>query len=84
MNNNPLVSILIPTYNRETYLGDALNSALNQTYPNIEIIVHDDASTDNTPEVLAWYHDPRLRIIRTNNNHGMIGGWNYIVKQARG
>lgn len=84
MNNNPLVSILIPTFNRETYLGDAINSALNQTYPNIEIIVHDDASTDKTSQLLSLYHDPRLRIIQTANNHGMIGGWNYIVKQARG
>ncbi|MFH1244421.1 MAG: glycosyltransferase [bacterium] len=84
MNHNPLVSILIPTYNREAYLGDAINSALNQTYPNIEIIVHDDASTDQTIELLSLYHDPHLRVIRTDTNHGMIGGWNYIVQQARG
>lgn len=82
--NNPLVSILIPTFNREDYLGEALNSALNQTYKNIEIIVHDDASTDATVELLSSYHDPRLKIIRTEDNHGMIGGWNYIVKQAKG
>lgn len=82
--NNPLVSILIPTYNREDYLGEALNSALNQTYKNIEIIVHDDASTDGTVELLSAYSDPRLKVIRTENNHGMIGGWNYIVKQAKG
>jgi len=79
-----MVSLLIPTYNRAKYLGQALDSALAQTYPNIEIIVHDDASTDDTPALLKQYSDPRLRIIRTNNNHGMIGGWNYIVKQAKG
>lgn len=84
MKNNPLVSILIPTYNRATYIRSALDSALNQSYPNLEIIVHDDASSDNTKEVLSRYHDPRLRIIRTEDNHGMIGGWNYIVKKARG
>jgi len=84
MKNNPLVSILIPTYNRATYISSALDSALAQTYPNLEIIVHDDASSDNTKEVLSGYHDPRLRVIRTEDNHGMIGGWNYIVKKARG
>lgn len=80
----PLVSLLIPTFNRADYLGQALDSALAQDYPHLEIIVHDDASTDYTPEVLSGYHDPRLRIIQTKDNHGMIGGWNYIVKQARG
>lgn len=80
----PLVSLLVPTYNQAQYLGSALDSALAQTYRNLEIIVHDDASTDNTPEVLALYSDPRLRIIRTEDNHGMIGGWNYLVGKARG
>jgi len=83
-NNKPLVSILIPTYNRAEYLGQAIDSALAQTYQNIEIIVHDDASTDNTPELLKRYHDKRLRLIRTEDNHGMLGGWNYIVKKAKG
>ena len=84
MTKNPLVSILIPTYNRAEYLGDAIDSALAQTYPNIEIIVHDDASTDGTPALLAQYHDNRLRVIRTEDNHGMLGGWNYIVTKAKG
>ncbi len=84
MKNSPLVSILIPTYNREKYLGDALNSALNQTYKNLEIIVHDDAATDGTVELLRQYNDPRLRVIRTEDNHGMLGGWNYIVTKAKG
>lgn len=84
MKNKPLVSILIPTYNRADYLGQSLDSALAQTYPNIEIIVHDDASTDDTPALLKQYSDPRLRIIHTKNNHGMIGGWNYIVGKSCG
>jgi glycosyltransferase involved in cell wall biosynthesis len=80
----PLVSILIPTFNRADYLGEAIDSALAQTYQNIEIIVHDDASTDGTPELLKKYSDKRLKIIRTEDNHGMLGGWNYIVTKARG
>jgi glycosyltransferase involved in cell wall biosynthesis len=80
----PLVSILIPTFNRVDYLGEAIDSALAQTYKNIKIIVHDDASTDSTPELLKKYSDKRLRIIRTEDNHGMLGGWNYIVTKAKG
>jgi len=81
---NPLVSILIPTFNSAQYLSAALDSALAQTYQNIEIVVHNDASTDNTQSLLANYKDKRLRIIHTRKNHGMIGGWNYIVKYAKG
>lgn len=85
MRNNPLVSILIPTFNRAKYLKTALDSACAQTYPNIEIIVHDDASSDDTPQLLSTYKSiPRVRIIRTSKNHGMLGGWNYIQKKAHG
>lgn len=84
MKTNPLVSILIPTFNRADYLGEAIDSALAQTYKNIEIIVHDDASTDRTPELLKKYSDKRLHLIRTEDNHGMLGGWNYIVGKAKG
>jgi teichuronic acid biosynthesis glycosyltransferase TuaG len=52
---SPKVSIIIPTYNRVRYLREALDSALSQTYPNIEIIVVDDGSTDNTEQVVARY-----------------------------
>jgi glycosyltransferase involved in cell wall biosynthesis len=76
---------LIPTYNRADYLGQAVASALAQDYPNLEIIVHDDASTDGTQAVLRPFRrDPRLRVITTRSNHGMLGGWNYIVKKATG
>lgn len=84
MKNNPLVSLLIPTYNQAKFLPRAIQSALDQNYPNLEIIVHDDASTDNTPQVLKQFSDSRLQIIRTKDNHGMLGGWNYIVNKARG
>ncbi len=84
MTKSPLVSLLIPTYNRADYLGYALDSALAQDYDNLEIIVHDDASTDTTPQLLAKYSDSRLRIIKTEDNHSMLPGWNYIVKEARG
>ncbi len=52
---NPLISVIIPTYNTELYLEEALESIQNQDYPNIEIIVVDDGSTDNTAEILKKY-----------------------------
>lgn len=82
---SPLVSILIPTYNRAEYLEAAIESALAQTYSNFELIIHDDASTDNTSQILRPFRShPRVRIIRTARNHGMIGGWNYLQAQANG
>jgi len=55
--DKPLVSIIIPTYNRANYLEKAIESVLKQTYENIEIIVSDNASTDNTMEVMQKYKD---------------------------
>ncbi len=55
MTDKPLVSVIIPTYNRATLLPRALDSALAQTYPNVQIIVVDDGSTDNTAEVMKAY-----------------------------
>lgn len=81
---NPLVSILIPTFNSEKYIEEAVNSALAQTYKNLEIIVHNDASTDNTRGILKKFNDKRLKVITTQSNHGMVGGWNYIMSKAKG
>jgi len=75
---------MIPVFNRQDYIGPAIESVLSQTYTNFELIVHDDASTDRSFSVILQYHDPRLRIIHTNKNHGMLGGWNYLLKKARG
>lgn len=72
--NWPLLSVLITTYNQGDILMKTLNSILHQRYPNMEIIVIDDASTDNTPALLAEINDARLTIVRNKvnqkgNNH---------------
>ncbi len=64
MKKNPSVSILIPTYNRASLLDKAVKSALEQNYPNLTVIVSDDASTDNTTDIIAKYlKDTRLTLI---------------------
>jgi glycosyltransferase involved in cell wall biosynthesis len=60
----PKVSVCIPTYNRVKYLAYSVNSVLQQTYTDFELIICDDASTDNTPEVISQWQDPRIRYIR--------------------
>lgn len=80
----PLVSVILPTYNRAHTLLRAINSVLNQDYREIELIVVDDASTDNTPELLATITDPRLRVIRYDRNKGVAGATNTGIQAARG
>ncbi|EAZ88126.1 glycosyltransferase family 2 protein [Crocosphaera chwakensis] len=83
------VSVCIPTYNRSHYLTYAVNSVLNQTYSNFELIICDDASPDDTPEVVAGFQDSRIRYIRHEKNMGrsrnMRSGFeasqgNYFIK----
>jgi glycosyltransferase involved in cell wall biosynthesis len=80
--DRPLVTALINTYNYGRYLPFAINSVLNQTYPNIEILVVDDGSTDHTPQVLEQYGD-RIRVIRTQNG-GQGHTFNVGIPEARG
>lgn len=72
----PLVSIIIPNYNHSMYLDQSIQSALNQTYPNIEVIVNDNSSTDNSIEVAAKYIDKGVII---NKNPQNIYNFNYDI-----
>jgi glycosyltransferase involved in cell wall biosynthesis len=81
---DPLVSIVLPTYNGARYLPEAIRTCLDQTYRNIELVVVDDASTDGTPEVLASVGDPRLRVIRHEVNRKLPGALNTGFAAARG
>ncbi|WP_300747852.1 glycosyltransferase family 2 protein, partial [uncultured Brachyspira sp.] len=74
MNNTPLISVLIPTYNRKELLKRALDSVLKQTYKNIEIYVSDNASADGTLELMQEYskNDKRIIYSRREKNMGPI------------
>jgi len=79
----PLVSIVIPTYNRAHLITAALDSCLMQTYPHIEIIVVDDGSTDNTLPLLADQYGERVRVI-SQRNQGPAIARNQGAAEARG
>jgi len=67
---HPLVSICIPTYNRASMLPEAIESALSMDYPNLEVVVSDNASTDNTIQIIEELNDPRIKYFRNNSNIG--------------
>ncbi|MFL9868195.1 glycosyltransferase family 2 protein [Paraburkholderia fungorum] len=68
MNHNILISVVIPTYNREATIARALESALKQTWTNIEIIVVDDGSKDDTQKIVEAINDPRIRYLKNEKN----------------
>ena len=79
------VSILIPTYNRANYLRESINSALVQTHSNVELLILDDASLDNTSEVVAEFKcDDRIRYIRHKKNIGVADNWHAGITIAQG
>lgn len=84
MSKRPLVSVIVPAYNVEKYLAPCLDSILNQTFSDFEIIIIDDGSTDRTPEVISKYSlDPRIRS-HTQQNSGISVARNQGLKMSRG
>ncbi|MFM6948845.1 MAG: glycosyltransferase family 2 protein, partial [Aquirufa sp.] len=81
MHSNPLISVIIPTYNRINVVGNAIKSVLNQTYSNIELIVVDDGSTDGTQKLIATF--PEVIYI-SKANGGQASARNVGLKQANG
>ena len=84
-NGNPLVSIIIPVFNAEKYLKKCIESVINQTYQNIEVILIDDGSTDNSPLIYREYarKDNRLKINR-QKNLGVFAARNNGIRRATG
>jgi GalNAc5-diNAcBac-PP-undecaprenol beta-1,3-glucosyltransferase len=81
----PLISVVIPTYRRPSLLLRAIRSVQNQTYKNLEIIVVDDASPDNTEEIVRRISDKRIRYMRHEQNRGLAAaGRNTGIRAAHG
>lgn len=82
----PLVSIITPTYNHEKYIAECIESVLRQRYPNWEMIIIDDGSTDSTPDIIGGYGDPRIVYIRKEHRGIEFLGENYnhALERSRG
>lgn len=80
----PDISVIMLSYNTADYIEDAVSSILEQSYPDFELLVLDDGSTDATEEVMARFHDGRIRYIRSEKNHGIPFQRNQGLELARG
>jgi glycosyltransferase involved in cell wall biosynthesis len=80
----PVVSLCVPTYKRARFLGKTIESALAQTYRDLELIIVDDASPDDTPAVVARFRDARIRYVRNERNAGVPHNYNRVFGMARG
>jgi glycosyltransferase involved in cell wall biosynthesis len=84
MTDSPKVTAVIPVYNREKYVGDAIDSILAQTFTDFELLVIDDGSTDRSREVVWSYHDPRIRLVCNETNEGIPKTRNKGIRLAHG
>lgn len=82
--NSPLVSIIMSVYNNETSLSECLQSVLNQRYINFELLIVDDASTDNTKTILKQLNDERVKIYYNKKNLGLTNNLNILLEKSRG
>jgi glycosyltransferase involved in cell wall biosynthesis len=78
----PLVSVLINNYNYGRFLRDSIDSALNQTYPNTEVIVVDDGSTDDSREIIESYDDRIIPVLKENGGHGSTFNAGFAVSRG--
>lgn len=72
----PKISVLMPVYNVEKYVGEAIESILSQTFEDFELIIVEDASTDHTYDVIAQYKDERIKVVKNKINHGTAASLN--------
>lgn len=82
--NNPKISVLMPVYNAENFLKEAIDSILNQTFKDFEFFIINDASTDNSKKIIMSYNDKRIRHLENKKNLGVAGTLNRGLKLAEG
>lgn len=82
--STPMVSVCIPSYNIEKYIGITIESALSQTYKDFELVIIDDNSRDKTLDIIKRYSDYRIRVIINEKNLGPQENWNKALNEAKG
>lgn len=80
----PKISVIMPVYNSEKYLREAMDSILNQTFSDFEFIIIDDGSSDTSPEIVRSYDDPRIRFYQNEHNMGVAATLNRGLDLAVG
>lgn len=81
---NDLVSVIMPSWNTGRFIGQSIQSVLNQTYPKWELIIVDDCSSDNTDQIVSTYNDPRIKYKKNAQNMGAALTRNCALKEAQG
>ena len=81
---NPLVSVIMPAYNGEKYIRESIESVLNQTYENLELVIVEDKSTDNTLSIIQSYQDSRIRLYLNSQNRGIAYSTNLAISKSSG
>ena len=84
VNKDPLVSVIMATYNGERFIAEAIQSVLDQTFKDFEFIIVDDGSTDTTEQLISSYQDQRIVYIKKENNTGIADSLNIGIDSAKG
>ena len=84
MNKSPKISVVLPVYNAEAFIKEAIDSILNQTYADFELIIIDDGSQDNSVEIIKSFVDSRIELIIKDDNSGLIDSLNLGINRAKG
>jgi glycosyltransferase involved in cell wall biosynthesis len=84
MTNTPLISVIMPAYNAEKYIQEAIDSILNQSHSNLELLIFDDGSSDSTRKIIDSYSDERIKKIFADKNSGVLVARNHCIDLAKG
>jgi glycosyltransferase involved in cell wall biosynthesis len=84
MSGSPLVSVTMPAYNAEKYIKETIESVLNQSFRDFELIIVNDASTDGTKDVVLSLNDPRIRYYENDVNSGIVATRNHCLRRSAG
>ncbi|MCF6129916.1 glycosyltransferase [Flavobacterium sp. AS60] len=82
--NSPQLSVLLPVYNCENYIKDCIDSVLNQTFSDFELLIIDDKSTDSTVKIIQQFKDDRIKLTVKEKNSGYTNSLNWGIDQAKG
>ena len=84
MSNHPAISVILPVFNGEAYLRESIDSILNQSFTDFELLIINDGSTDHSQEIINSYQDSRIELIHNPINLGLVGALNVGIDKARG